>query len=109
MKRFSRPALVNLAKYMSQEETHKFAVFLICEQLRKNSIYLNETVVHTEFCAPLEGVNMLAYVIDKLVYESLGTSDPAEMAFDTDELVSKFGSLFELELTNCDALCAALS
>ena len=109
MKRFSRPALINVAKYMSDEKTEKFAVFLICEQLRKNSIYLNETVVHTEFCAPLDGVNMLAYVIDKLIYESLGSAEPVEMAFNTDELVSKFGSLFELELTNCDALCAALS
>ena len=108
MKRFSKPALQGLAKLMECENTHKFAVFLICNQLRKNSVYLEGELVHTEFNEPLEGVFMLPYVIDKIIFSSLGNSDPSEFAFDTNSLVKNYSYLFELELTNPSAMSSAL-
>jgi len=106
--RFSKPALQNLAKLMKSEQTHKYAVFLICNQLRKNSVYLEGELVHTQFNEPLEGIIMLSYVIDKIIFTSLGNSDPTEFAFDINSLVETYSYLFELELTNSSAMSSAL-
>ena len=98
MKRFSKQALTKLEIYMSNESTHKYAVFLLCDQLLKSGVYLDGDLIYTDFGTPLHGFEFLSYVIDKLIFESLGDLDPVKVSFSTVGLVTTFTTLFELEL-----------
>ena len=108
MKRFSKQALTKLEIYMSNEDTHKHAVFLLCDQLLKSGVYLDGEEIYTDFGTPLHGFEILSYVIDKLIFESLGDFEPFVFgSVSTVALVSTFSSLFEHELQSTEVSCEA--
>jgi hypothetical protein len=114
MKRFTKFTLSRICSYSDDQNgisplQRKFAVFLICQHLRSDSVQIIDDQIHTDFLEPISfSTEHLVYLIDKYIFASLGKSDPSEFRIQTADLVAEYLYTFELELTGSESLADAL-